>query len=198
MKNVLLVLLLIVVAAAVFINSRPGQFHVERSTTVAAQGAAVYPMIADLHAWSSWSPWDKRDPQMKKTYSGSEAGVGAIYDWSGNDKVGSGRMTVTEATPDTHIGINVEFFKPFAATNTCIFTLSPEADGTKVTWAMEGKENFMGKAMGLFMNMDKAIGGDFEEGLANLKRESESATQTPASADSTTGTAAAPAGAGGP
>ena len=184
MKKVLMILLIVVVGLAMFISNRPGQFHVERSTTIEAPAAVLFPRIADLHGWAAWSPWEKRDLQMKKTFSGAEAGVGAVYDWSGNDKVGSGRMTVAELTPDSRIEITVEFFKPFAATSSCIFTLAPEGSGTKVTWAMEGKEDFMGKAMGLFMNMDKMIGGDFEEGLANLKRVAEAGAPSPAGTDS--------------
>ena len=118
----------------------------------------------------AWSPWLKFDPNVKITHGGPPAGVGAIESWDGNKNVGAGRMTVLESRANELIRLKLEFFRPFAATNTAEFTFEPQAGGTDVTWAMMGKYNFMSKAMGLFMNMDKMIGGNFEKGLAELKR----------------------------
>ena len=115
------------------------------------------------------SPWAKLDPSMKKTHEGAPAGTGAIYSWSGNDQVGEGRMTLTESRPSELIRIKLEFMKPFAATNTTEFTFKPEGNQTMVTWSMFGMNNFIAKAFGLFMNMDKMVGGDFEKGLASMK-----------------------------
>ncbi len=190
MNNVLIVLLVLVVGLVAFIATRPGQFHVERSTTVAAAPEAVFAQVEDLHRWAAWSPWEKLDPQMKKDFSGAPAGVGSVYHWVGNDKVGEGRMTITETQPGRRLRILLEFIKPFASTNTSTFTFAPEGSGTRVTWAMDGSASFMVKAMGILMPMDRTVGPDFERGLASLKGLAESAPP-PAPADSSA--AAAPA-----
>ncbi len=123
----------------------------------------------DFHKWEAWNPWGKIDPAMKQTYEGAPAGTGAIYTWIGNKEVGEGRMTIIESRPSDLIRIKIEFFKPFAATNTAEFTFKPEGNQTAVTWSMSGNKNFMAKAIHLFMNMDKMIGGQFEKGLAEMK-----------------------------
>lgn len=178
----LLVLILLLVG---FIATRPAEYRVERSTTVAAPASVVQAQIEDFHRWPEWSPWAKLDPAMKEEHSGAERGVGAVYFWSGNDKVGEGRMTVVESVPGEKVGIKLEFLKPFAATNPTTFAFAPDGDGTKVTWTMEGKNDFIGKAMTLMMNMDKTVGGDFEKGLAQLKTVCESMPPAEAAVDST-------------
>src|SRR5262249_7146798 len=131
--------------------------------------------VNDFHAWPAWSPWEKLDPQMKKTFEGPASGVGAKYAWTGNDKVGEGRMTIEKSEKPSTVGIKLEFLKPFEATNATTFTFAPTAKGSKVTWAMDGENNFMAKAASLFMDMDKMIGGDFERGLTAMKTAAESA-----------------------
>lgn len=168
MKKVLLFLVVVVAVLLVVIQSRPGTFHVERSATIAAPASVVYAQLSNFHAWHDWSPWEKLDPAMKTDFSGPESGVGASYHWVGNDKVGEGRMTIKEAQPDQKVGIALDFIKPFAANNDCSFTLSPEGAGTKVTWAMDGKQTFISKAMCMITPMDKMIGPDFERGLTSL------------------------------
>ena len=189
MKRVVLVLLVLVAAAVAFVASRPAAFHVERSTTIAAPPEVVFPHLNDFHQWGAWSPWEKLDPNMVRTYGGADSGVGATYHWVGNDKVGEGNMTITDSAPNQQIGIKLEFLKPWAATNTARFVLAPAAGGTQLTWSMDGNHDFLGKAMSVAMNMDKMIGGDFERGLATLKTLSEAAalspTPAPAPADST-------------
>jgi len=175
MKNILLVLLVVVVGFVLFVSSRPSQFRVERSASVSAPPSTVYAQIADFHQWPAWSPWEHIDPAMTKKLSGSDSGNGAVYEWTGNDKVGQGRMTITDAQPGQKVVIRLEFMKPFSATNITTFALSPEAAGTHVSWVMEGRNNFVAKCMGLFMSMDKMVGGDFDRGLASLKQVSESA-----------------------
>ena len=123
----------------------------------------------DFHNWEAWNPWGKTDPAMKQTYEGAPAGPGAIYTWVGNKEVGEGRMTITESRPSDLIRIKLEFFKPFAATNIAEFTFKPEGNQTVVTWNMTGQNNFKAKAIHLFMNMDKMIGGQFDKGLAEMK-----------------------------
>jgi hypothetical protein len=128
-------------------------------------------MVNDFHHWDRWSPWEKFDPAMKKTFEGPPAGPGAIYSWVGNKKVGEGRMTILESKAAEFVTMKLEFIKPFAATHQAMFKLAPTAGGTHFTWSMEGNNNFMGKAFSLLMNMDKMVGKDFERGLGNLEAE---------------------------
>jgi uncharacterized protein YndB with AHSA1/START domain len=188
-KKILGVLLLIVLGFVGFVATRPGTFHIERSTSIAAPAEVVYAQIADFHAWPAWSPWEHLDPQMQRTFDGAPSGVGAIYSWTGNDKVGEGRMTITDAQPAQNLGIKLEFLKPWASTCTATFALTPAADGTQVTWKMDGKNDFMAKTMGVFMNMDKMIGADFEKGLAGLKSTAEAEAAKPAEPSDATSTA---------
>ena len=136
---------------------------------MSAPAPVVFAQVNDFHHWDAWSPWAKLDPTMKYTYEGAPSGAGAIYTWSGNAKVGEGRMTLIESHPSNLISIKLQFLKPFAATNTAEFTFTPEGDRTAVTWNMTGHNNFLFKAVSLFMNMDKTVGGDFEKGLAQMK-----------------------------
>ncbi len=161
---VVLALLCVVIAL------RPAHFRIERSALIAAPPATVFPLIDDFHNWPKWSPWEKLDPSMKKTYAGAPAGSGAEYAWVGNDKAGEGRMTITDSKPSELVSMRLEFIKPFAATNQAVFKLSPSGNGTQVQWAMEGENGFMSKAFGLFVDVDKMVGKDFEEGLANLNK----------------------------
>lgn len=151
------------------ISRRPPELRVERSTVVGAPPGAVFEHINDLHAWPEWSPWAKLDPEMQVTYDGAAAGVGAGYAWTGNKKVGEGRMTITESRPDERVALRLEFIKPFKSVSDTAFVLTPQGDGTRVTWTMRSKHDFMSKAMGVFMNMDQLIGKDFEKGLAQMK-----------------------------
>ena len=196
MRNVVRIILIVVALCLAFIQTRPDHFHVERSATINATGETVFAQINDFHQWPAWSPWGKLDPQMQTTFEGPASGEGAIYHWTGNKDVGEGSMKITESTPSSMVTIDLEFIKPFQASNVTTFALAPEGAGTKVTWAMEGKNNFMFKAMSLLMNMDKQVGGDFERGLTALKGVAESAPAAgmPAAADATAPAApAAPA-----
>ncbi len=175
MKIAFAVLVVIVLAAVLFISSRPARYHIERSTTVAAAPEVVYAQVVDFHRWAEWSPWEKLDPTMTKTFSGAASGAGAVYDWSGTGRSGQGRMTILDAQPASKVDIKLEFIKPFAATCTTAFALAPDGAGTRVTWTMDGTNDFMGKTMCLFVDMDKSVGGDFERGLATLKAVAEKA-----------------------
>jgi Polyketide cyclase / dehydrase and lipid transport len=147
----------------------PASFTVTRSIDIRAPAERLYPHIADFHAWAAWSPYEKKDLAMKKTYSGAPSGVGAVYEWDGNRNVGQGRMELLEATVPSKVKVDLRFMKPFVAHNTAEFTLEPRGQDTIVTWAMYGPLTFMSRVMGLFINMDKMIGTDFEAGLRNLK-----------------------------
>ena len=169
LKKVALVLGAVIVIFLGVVARQPADFRIERSIAIAAPPADVFAQVNDFHNWAAWSPWEKLDPAMKKTFSGTPTGVGSVYEWTGNDQVGTGRMTLTDSQPNDLIRIKLEFIKPFEATNTTEFNLKPDGGETKVIWSMAGNNNFMAKAAGLFMNMEKMVGGDFEKGLAQLK-----------------------------
>jgi hypothetical protein len=161
----------------IVVARRPSEFRVSRTATIAAPAPVLFAQVNDFRNWAAWSPYEKRDPAMRKTYEGAPAGTGAVYTWSGNKEVGQGRTTITESRPSELIRIRLEFEKPFRATNTAEFAFKPEGQRTAVTWSLIGRSNFMMKAMGLFMNMDRMIGGDFEQGLAQLKSVAEGASR---------------------
>lgn len=169
LKKILIGLAAIIVVFLVVVALQPTDFRITRSVAIAAPAETVFAQINDFHKWEGWSPWEKMDLTMKKTFEGPSEGVGAVYGWIGNDKVGEGRMTITESRPSELIAIKLEFMKPFAATNVTEFTLMSAGNQTEVKWSMVGKNNFMAKAFCLFMDMDKMVGGDFEKGLAALK-----------------------------
>ncbi len=159
----------LIIALVVLIITRPSDFRVSRSATIAAPAAAVFAQVNDLHQWEAWSPWAKIDPAMKQTYEGAPTGVGSSYTWSGNNEVGEGRSTIVESRPNELVKFKLEFVRPFAGTNDVEFSFQPAGDKTTVTWAMSGKNNFMGKAVGLVMDCEKMCGDQFEQGLASLK-----------------------------
>ena len=166
---ILVVLAVIIVGLAVFIAQRPGQFRVTRAANIAAPPATVYAQVDNLRNWEAWSPWAKLDPAAKTSYEGPTGGVGSAFAWSGNRKIGQGRMTITESRPYEFIRFGLDFIKPFKGTNTAEFLFRPDGKGTTVTWTMLGRNNFIAKAIQLFMNCDKMVGDDFERGLAQLK-----------------------------
>ncbi len=149
-------------------------FRVERSTVIDACAAAIFSHIDDVRAWDAWSPYEKMDANLAKTYSGPARGKGAAYAWVGK-KAGSGSMEITQSTPSSEVVIKLEFTKPFTAHNTPEFTLEPHGSGTKVTWAMFGPNTCTSKVMGLFFTMDKMVGPQFDDGLARLKQLAETA-----------------------
>jgi Polyketide cyclase / dehydrase and lipid transport len=168
--NIGIGLLVLLAVLLLFIASRPAKFRIERSAQMSASSAAVFALLNDFHHWDKWSPWEKLDPTMKKTFSGAEYGTGAEYAWLGNSKAGEGRMTMLDSKPNEQLSIRLQFLKPFPATNLTTFKLEPAPGGTTVHWIMEGENGFAGKAFALFMNMDKMLGASFEEGLANLSK----------------------------
>lgn len=172
-RTLALVLLAAVVAALFSAATRPDTFRIERTTTIDAPPEKIFPLIDDLHRWVAWSPYEGRDPAMARTHGGAPAGRGAVYAWSGNRQIGQGRMEITESAPPSRVVIRLDFLRPFEAHNTAEFTLEPRGAATRVTWAMYGPNRYVGKLMGLVMNMDRMIGGDFEAGLANLKAAAE-------------------------
>ena len=170
MLDIILILVLAAVILFLIVAAmKPSDFRITRTGTINAPASAVFAQVNDLHKWDAWSPWAKLDPDAKNSFEGSASGVGAIMRWVGNNKVGQGSMTILESRPDEFISFKLEFLKPFKATNTSEFTFTNENDQTTVTWSMYGTNNFMGKAIGLIMNCEKMVGGQFEKGLATLK-----------------------------
>lgn len=193
LKKILLAIVALLVVLAAVIATRPAEFRLERSLKMAASPAVTYAQVDDFHRWEAWSPWAKLDASMKTKYEGPASGNGASYWWSGNDKVGEGRMTITGVKPAEQVTIKLEFLKPFEQTNTTIFNFKGEGEETTVSWVMEGKNNFMGKAFSLFMNMDKMVGPDFEKGLAAMKVAAEAAEKEKRAAEAAAAAAAAAA-----
>jgi hypothetical protein len=174
LSKILIGIAAIVAIFAAIVAFQPAEFEVVRTASIAANAPTVFAEVNDFHRWNAWSPWAKIDPGMKQTHEGAAAGTGAIYSWAGNSEVGEGRMTITESRPNELIRIKLDFIKPFAATNNTEFTFKPQGNQTLVTWNMTGEKNFISKAMCMFINMDKMVGGDFEKGLAALKSIAES------------------------
>ena len=169
LKIVLIALPLVIAVLGTIVALQSSEFRVVRSAILSAPAQALFALVNDFHRWEAWSPWEKLDPALERSYDGAPAGVGAVYSWVGNNQVGEGRMTILESHPNDLIRIKLEFLKPFAATHTADFTFKPEGDRTRVTWNMFGEKTFLSKAIGLFMNMDKMIGNNFEQGLAQLE-----------------------------
>lgn len=172
-KIIAIVVLVLIAGLLVYAATRPDSFSVERSVSIKAPPQKVFSLIDDFHNWGSWSPWEKLDPAMKKTYTGAASGQGAVYEWTGNSKVGQGRMEIVDASA-SKVTIKLDFLRPIEGHNVAEFNLAPQGDGTEVTWSMHGPSPYMAKLMGVFVSMDKMIGGDFEKGLANLKSVAES------------------------
>ena len=150
--------------------TKPDTFTVQRATTVKAPPERIFPLINDFHQWGTWSPYETKDPAMKRTFSGAANGNGAVYAWQGNKNVGSGRMEILDSSVPSKIVIKLDFLAPFEGHNTAEFTMLPQGDVTNVSWLMRGPVPFMAKIMHVLMNIDHMVGKDFEIGLANLKR----------------------------
>jgi uncharacterized protein YndB with AHSA1/START domain len=172
--HILTILLIVVAALLVYAAVRPNSFRVQRAIAIKAPAERIFAQINDFHNWPAWSPYEKLDPAMTRKLSGAEAGQGAVYEWSGNSKAGQGRMEITATTPPSQIDIKLDFTRPFVAHNRVTFAMKAAGDSTATSWIMEGPSPYMAKLMGIFMNMDKLVGRDFERGLANLKAIAES------------------------
>src|SRR6267378_3125641 len=166
MFEIIAVIAVVLILAA----TKPNTFSVRRATTVKAPPERIFALIKDFHQWGSWSPYETKDPAMKRSFSGAADGEGAVYGWEGNKNVGSGRMEILDTSEPSKIVIKLDFFAPFEGHNTAEFTMLPQGDAKNLTWLMHGPASFMSKVMQVFINLDKMIGKDFEIGLANLKR----------------------------
>lgn len=169
---ILIGLAVLIALVLIVASTKPNTVHYERSMVINASPERILPHITDFRNWKPWSPWEKKDPGMKRDYTGANSGVGAKYHWTGNNKVGEGSMEILD-TDATGVKIDMRFIKPWKAECSAVFHFTPVANGTNVRWTMDGPNLFMGKVMSFFMNMDKMIGKDFETGLAGLKAEAE-------------------------
>ena len=167
------VLAIAIAVVLILAATKPNTFRMQRMATVRAPPERIFSLLSDFHQWGAWSPWENKDPAMKRSFSGAASGVGAVYAWEGNKNVGKGRMEILEASVPSKIVIKLDFLAPFEAHNTTEFTMLPQGDGTEVTWVMHGPASLMSKVMQVFFSMDKMVGKDFEAGLANLKRATE-------------------------
>ena len=169
LKISLIVIVVLIAAVLGLAATKPDRFRVERSATIKAPPEKVFALINDFKAWGAWSPWEKKDPAMKRTFGAITVGKGAHYAWDGDKNVGQGSMEITESVPSSKLALKLDFLKPFEAHNFVEFTLAAQGDMTQVTWVMHGPANFLSKLIQVFMSMDSMVGKDFEAGLANLK-----------------------------
>ena len=173
-KTIAIAIAVLVAAVLAFAATRPREFAVTRTIDIQAPPERIFGLIADFHQWGAWSPWEKIDPGMKRTFSGAAIGAGAVYEWSGNSKVGAGRMEILEANAPSNVRIKLDFLKPIEGHNLTEFTVQPNNAQTRVVWLMQGPMAYIAKLMSVFVSMDKMIGADFERGLRNLKAAAES------------------------
>ncbi len=181
-KKIGIGLVALIVALCVVIALQPSSYSVQRSTTIEAPPEVVYGILSDLNRFESWSPFARIDPATKVTVTGAAGEPGQKYEWTGNDDVGAGEMSITSVEPGKHVKVDMRFIRPFESTARVTFSVAPEGAGSKATWGMDADNNFMGKAVGLVMDMDKMLGAQFDEGLANLKRISEADAKAKAAA----------------
>jgi len=166
---IVIAFLVLVAALLAFAATKPNSFRVQRTASLDAPREKIFPLLSDFHNWISWSPWEKLDPDLKRTYSGAANGKGAVYEWEGDRKAGQGRMEILQSSRPGKLVIQLDFLKPFEAHNTVEFNLDGKGGTTNVSWAMYGPQPFVGKLMTVFFSMDRVVGNDFETGLANLK-----------------------------
>jgi hypothetical protein len=169
LKKILLLLVVGIAGLAIYVAMQPDHFRIERRATVNAPPQIVFNEVNDFRKWDDWSPWAKLDPNSRIAFEGPQGGQGAVFKWSGNEKVGEGKMTLVESKPGELVRIEVEFVKPFEGSSTSEFTFKPQPDGTEVVWASYGPMNFISKAICLVMNMEKTLGPEMEKGLAQMK-----------------------------
>jgi hypothetical protein len=168
LKLILIVIFALIAGVLGYAATRPDALHVQRTARIKAAPDKLIPLIEDFHTWVEWSPYEKKDLKMKKTFSGAPKGPGAVYEWNGDSNVGQGRMEIMDVSP-SKVTIKLDFLKPFEGHNVAQFTMQPAGDATEVTWSLDGTSAYAAKVIGIFMSMDKMIGSDFETGLANLK-----------------------------
>jgi uncharacterized protein YndB with AHSA1/START domain len=169
LKIIGIVIVVLIVGVLILAATKPDTFRVQRAASIKAPPEKIFSLINDFNRWSVWSPWEKKDPAMKRTFGATTSGKGAEYAWEGNKDVGQGSMEIAESVAPSKVALKLDFVKPFEAHNLVEFTLEPKSDATTVTWLMQGDTPYFAKIIHVFINMDKMVGKDFETGLANLK-----------------------------
>ena len=169
LKTIAIVIVVLIGAVLAYAATKPDELRVERTLAIKAPPEKIYPLLSDFQRWGAWSPWEKKDPGMKRSFGGPKEGKGASYAWDGDRNVGEGRMEIVEATAPSKVALKLDFMKPFEAHNKVQFDLIPKGELTEVVWDMQGPVPYVGKIMHVFVNMDRMVGADFEAGLANLK-----------------------------
>jgi carbon monoxide dehydrogenase subunit G len=172
-KTIVVVVVVLIAGVLIFAATKPDKFRVQRAASIKAPPEKIFAFLNDFRRWDAWSPWEKKDPAMKRTFGAATSGKGAVYAWKGNKDVGQGRMEIAESVPPFKITLKLDFVKPFEAHNIVQFTLEPKGNVTNVTWAMQGDTPYFAKIIHVFINMDSMVGKDFETGLANLKAAAE-------------------------
>jgi len=168
-KTIAIGVVVVIAAILAYAATKPDTFRVQRSASIKAPPEKIFAVLNDFRRWDAWSPWEKKDPAMKRTFGATTTGKGAVYSWEGNKEVGQGRMEIAESSPPSKLAIKLDFTEPFKAHNLIEFSLEAKGESTNVTWAMHGPSPYMAKLMQVFVSMDGMVGKDFEEGLANLK-----------------------------
>lgn len=169
LKTIAIIIAVLIAAVLIFAATKPDTFRVQRAASIKAPPERIFPLINDFNRWGAWSPWEKKDPAMKRTFGAATSGKGAVYAWEGNKDVGQGRIEIAESVAPSRITLKLDFMKPFEAHNLVEFTLEPKGDATSITWAMQGDTPYFAKIIHVFFDMDKMVGKDFEAGLATLK-----------------------------
>lgn len=172
-KTIVIVVVVLIAGVLIFAATKPDTFRVQRVASIKAQPEKIFALINDLRSFNTWNPYEKKDPNLKGSYSGPTSGKGAVYTWEGNKNVGQGRMEIAESVPPSKVTIMLDFVKPFEAHNIVAFTLEPKGDAANVRWAMQGDTPYFAKIIHVFLDMDSMVGKDFEAGLANLKAAAE-------------------------
>jgi len=168
-KRIAIAVVALLAALLIYAATQPDTFRIQRATSIKAPPEKIFAVLNDFLRWEAWSPWEKKDPAMKRTFSAVTSGKGAVYAWEGNRAVGQGRMEIAESVPPSKVAIKLDFVKPFETHNIVEFTLEPKGDSTDVTWVMQGPMLYISKLITVFVSMDSMVGKDFEAGLANLK-----------------------------
>jgi hypothetical protein len=169
LKTIAIIVAVLIAAVLIFAATKPDTFHVQRAASIKAPPERIFALINDFNRWGAWSPWEKKDPAMKRTFGAVTSGKGAVYAWEGNKDVGQGRMEIAESVASSRLTLKLDFVKPFEAHNLVEFTLEPRGEATSITWAMQGDTPYFAKIIHVFFDMDKMVGKDFEAGLASLK-----------------------------
>lgn len=161
-----------------YASTKPDRFATARSVKIAAPPAEIFPLINDLKAFTAWSPFENKDPNMSRVFSGPASGPGQRYDWKGNSEIGEGWLEILSSSAPSRVEMGLNMLKPMKAANQVTFSLVPEGGMTTVTWAMEGAVPLFAKVIHLFIDMERMCGDEFETGLAKLKSAAEGSVAT--------------------